>query len=160
VLSDATKSVSRAYINNFQDKSKQIAIDMFLARPVHALSTFLLTDIHAQGNLSDQQPVTIFDPIHDTVRVALEQRYPIHWRGSSILRLTTLMGNRRTEYSSPKHCTIFTGTWNLNGKVSAPTRVRFSISLWDQSATIHGVTDALVISTPWYAPRHHLSPTH
>jgi hypothetical protein len=30
VLSDATKSVSRAYINNFQDKSKQIAIDMFL----------------------------------------------------------------------------------------------------------------------------------
>jgi hypothetical protein len=30
VLSDATKSVSRAYINNFQDKSKQTAIDMFL----------------------------------------------------------------------------------------------------------------------------------
>ena len=30
VLSDATKSVSRAYINNFQDKSKQVAIDMFL----------------------------------------------------------------------------------------------------------------------------------
>ncbi len=32
VLSDATKSVSRAYINNFQDKGKQIAIDMFLVR--------------------------------------------------------------------------------------------------------------------------------
>jgi hypothetical protein len=32
VLSDATKSVSRAYINNFQDKSKQTAIDMFLVR--------------------------------------------------------------------------------------------------------------------------------
>jgi hypothetical protein len=30
VLSDATKSVSRAYINNFQDKGKQTAIDMFL----------------------------------------------------------------------------------------------------------------------------------
>lgn len=30
MLSDATKSVSRAYINNFQDKSKQVAIDMFL----------------------------------------------------------------------------------------------------------------------------------
>ena len=42
MLSDATKSVSRAYINNFQDKSKQIAIDMFLARPVPALSTDLL----------------------------------------------------------------------------------------------------------------------
>ncbi|KAG8907006.1 inositol polyphosphate 5-phosphatase [Tulasnella sp. 403] len=30
VLSDATKSVSRAYINNFQDKGKQTAIDLFL----------------------------------------------------------------------------------------------------------------------------------
>ncbi|GJJ07292.1 hypothetical protein Clacol_001492 [Clathrus columnatus] len=30
VLSDATKSVSRAYINNFQDKAKQAAIDMLL----------------------------------------------------------------------------------------------------------------------------------
>jgi hypothetical protein len=30
VLSDATKSVSRAYINNFQDKAKQQAIDLFL----------------------------------------------------------------------------------------------------------------------------------
>ena len=75
MLSDATKSVSRAYINNFQDKSKQIAIDMFLVRPIPALSAYLLTDIHVQGNHSDQQPVMIFDPIHDTVRVALEQRY-------------------------------------------------------------------------------------
>ncbi|KAK2466082.1 hypothetical protein APHAL10511_001724 [Amanita phalloides] len=79
VLSDATKSVSRAYINNFQDKSKQIAIDMFL------------------GNLNNQKPVTIFDPIHDSVRDALEQRL--------------------SEYSSTKYCTIFTGTWNLNGRL-------------------------------------------
>ena len=34
VLSDATKSVSRAYINNFQDKGKQVAIDMFVVRSV------------------------------------------------------------------------------------------------------------------------------
>ena len=46
VLSDATKSVSRAYINNFQDKSKQIAIDMFLVSPVPALSAYLLTYLH------------------------------------------------------------------------------------------------------------------
>ncbi|KAG5648880.1 hypothetical protein DXG03_000229 [Asterophora parasitica] len=78
VLSDATKSVSRAYINNFQDKSKQVAIDMFL------------------GNLSNQRPVTIFDPIHDSVRAALEQRL--------------------SEYSTTKQVTIFTGTWNLNGR--------------------------------------------
>ncbi|KAG5728501.1 Inositol-1,4,5-trisphosphate 5-phosphatase 1 [Termitomyces sp. T112] len=78
VLSDATKSVSRAYINNFQDKGKQVAIDMFL------------------GNLSNQRPVTIFDPIHDSVRSALEQRL--------------------SEYSTTKQVTIFTGTWNLNGR--------------------------------------------
>ncbi|KAJ3478633.1 hypothetical protein NLI96_g9624 [Meripilus lineatus] len=56
VLSDATKSVSRAYINNFQDKGKQIAIDMFL------------------GNLSSQRQVTIFDPIHDLVNETLQKR--------------------------------------------------------------------------------------
>ena len=32
LLSDATKSVGRAYINNFQDKGKQNAIDMLLVR--------------------------------------------------------------------------------------------------------------------------------
>ncbi|KAA1473494.1 inositol polyphosphate phosphatase [Dentipellis sp. KUC8613] len=78
VLSDATKSVSRAYINNFQDKGKQVAIDMFL------------------GNLSNQKQVSIFDPIHDSVRAVLEQRLP--------------------EYSSTKQCSIFVGTWNLNGR--------------------------------------------
>ncbi|KAJ7068496.1 inositol polyphosphate phosphatase [Mycena amicta] len=78
VLSDATKSVSRAYINNFQDSRKQLAIDMFL------------------GNMSNQKSVTIFDPIHESVRAALESR--IH------------------EYSSSKQCTIFIGTWNVNGR--------------------------------------------
>ncbi|EKM59266.1 uncharacterized protein PHACADRAFT_157566 [Phanerochaete carnosa HHB-10118-sp] len=78
MLSDATKSVSRAYINNFQDKNKQVAIDMFL------------------GYISTQQQVTIFDPIHDLVREALERRLP--------------------EYSTTRQCVIFTGTWNVNGR--------------------------------------------
>ncbi|KAJ7498702.1 SacI homology domain-containing protein [Mycena latifolia] len=78
LVSDATKSVSRAYINNFQDKGKQTAIDMFL------------------GNMSNQRSATIFNPIHDSVRVALE--------------------NRLHEYSSTKQCTVFVGTWNLNGR--------------------------------------------
>ncbi|KIK93453.1 hypothetical protein PAXRUDRAFT_145071 [Paxillus rubicundulus Ve08.2h10] len=56
VLSDASKSVSRAYINNFQDKSKQIAIDMFL------------------GNLSNQTQVSIFDPVHDMIQAILSER--------------------------------------------------------------------------------------
>ncbi|KAJ7180325.1 inositol polyphosphate phosphatase [Mycena crocata] len=50
----------------------------------------------AGGNMSNQRSVTIFDPIHDSVRVALE--------------------NRLHEYSSAKQCTIFVGTWNLNGR--------------------------------------------
>ena len=79
MLSDATKSVSRAYINNFTDKSKQAAIDLFL------------------GNLGGQHQVTIFDPVHDTVNAALAKRV--------------------NEYSSTRTCTVFAGTWNLNGKV-------------------------------------------
>ncbi|KAJ3993489.1 SacI homology domain-containing protein, partial [Lentinula boryana] len=78
VFSDATKSVSRAYINNFQDKAKQASIDMFL------------------GNMSSQRQVTIFDPIHDSVRAALDKRLP--------------------EYSHTKRCVIYVGTWNLNGR--------------------------------------------
>ncbi|KAG9127885.1 inositol polyphosphate 5-phosphatase [Ceratobasidium sp. 392] len=56
LLSDATKSVARSYINNFQDKGKQAAIDLLL------------------GNLNTQRQVTIVDPIHDTVRAALSQQ--------------------------------------------------------------------------------------
>lgn len=56
VLSDATKSVSRAYINNFQDKSKQVAIDIFLARHVlYLLSSmliFMCREISATNDLS------------------------------------------------------------------------------------------------------------
>jgi hypothetical protein len=75
-VSDATKSVSRAYINNFQDKNKQAAIDMFLVSisalsPNRSSTSALSTN---QGNLSDQRQVTVFDPVHDTVRAALETR--------------------------------------------------------------------------------------
>ncbi|KAJ4465875.1 inositol polyphosphate phosphatase [Lentinula lateritia] len=85
VFSDATKSVSRAYINNFQDKAKQTAIDMFL------------------GNMNSQRQVTIFDPIHDSVRAALDKRLP--------------------EYSHNKRCVIFVGTWNLNGRAPSESLI-------------------------------------
>ncbi|KAN0097411.1 SacI homology domain containing protein [Tylopilus felleus] len=78
VLSDATKSVSRAYINNFQDKNKQIAIDLFL------------------GNLNNQTQVNIFDPVRDMIRKRLDERV--------------------SEYSSTRSCSIFVGTWNVNGR--------------------------------------------
>lgn len=85
VLSDATKSVSRAYINNFQDKGKQIAIDMFLVRPIRNLDApSLRIRLFLQGNLSSQRQVTIFDPIHDLVNETLQKRceytsLPIHY---------------------------------------------------------------------------------
>lgn len=78
LLSDATKSVSRAYINNFQDKGKQTAIDMLL------------------GMMAGQRPVVLFDPIGDSVHIALQARV--------------------NEYSQPRVLSIFSGTWNLNGK--------------------------------------------
>jgi hypothetical protein len=73
VLSDATKSVSRAYINNFQDKAKQIAIDTFLVGSGQDEIVQKLNDV--QGNLSNQLQVTIYDPVHDFVRATLEKRY-------------------------------------------------------------------------------------
>ncbi|KAH9987805.1 inositol polyphosphate phosphatase [Russula vinacea] len=86
VLSDATKSVSRAYINNFQDKGNRLLLICFS----ESLRFFRL------GNLNNQTQVTIFDPIHDTVRAALDARL--------------------SEYSTTKTCTVFVGTWNLNGR--------------------------------------------
>jgi hypothetical protein len=74
VLSDATKSVSRAYINNFQDKGKQIAIDMFLVCFVTFTGLPVRSLTWGSGNLSNQTQATIFDPIHDTVRAALDAR--------------------------------------------------------------------------------------
>ncbi|SCW02439.1 LAFE_0F06458g1_1 [Lachancea fermentati] len=49
VLSDATKSVSRMYINNFMDKGKQMNIDTLL------------------GRLPDQSAVLLYDPINEYV---------------------------------------------------------------------------------------------
>ena len=56
LLSDATKSVGRAYITNFQDKGKQNAIDLLL------------------GMMAGQRPVILFDPIGDTVQTELASR--------------------------------------------------------------------------------------
>ena len=74
VLSDATKSVSRAYINNFQDKAKQQAIDMFLVRFSRHFQGRPELNFAFQGNLPHQNRVTVFDPIHDSVQAALLSR--------------------------------------------------------------------------------------
>ncbi|MBW0467869.1 hypothetical protein O181_007584 [Austropuccinia psidii MF-1] len=78
ILSNASKSVERMYNSNFIDKSKQNHIDLLL------------------GNLSDQKPVKVFDPINETVQ--------------------KLLHNRRPEYSQSVPITIWVGTYNLNGR--------------------------------------------
>ncbi|PWN44254.1 hypothetical protein IE81DRAFT_27792 [Ceraceosorus guamensis] len=77
-LSDAAKSAGRMYINNFQDKSKQSVIDALL------------------GNLANQKPVSVYDPLNDSVSAELQDRLD--------------------EYSSTRELDIFVGTWNLAGR--------------------------------------------
>ncbi|MCO5613559.1 hypothetical protein L7F22_067836 [Adiantum nelumboides] len=77
-LSDAAKSASRLYINNFQDKSKQNVIDALL------------------GNMANQKPVSVYDPIHDAVNTELNERLD--------------------EFSTTQSVSVFTGTWNLAGR--------------------------------------------
>ncbi|KAK9467086.1 SacI homology domain-containing protein [Lipomyces arxii] len=54
-IADATKSVSRLYINNFVDKGKQNTMDMLL------------------GRLEGQQQVILYDPINDYVTAELNK---------------------------------------------------------------------------------------
>ncbi|TIA98345.1 hypothetical protein E3P95_02487 [Wallemia ichthyophaga] len=56
LFSDATKSVTRAYVSNVTDKAKQTSIDMFL------------------GNLPTQRGVSVYDPVSDLVNGALGER--------------------------------------------------------------------------------------
>lgn len=55
-FSDATKSVARAFNNNFVDDKKQITIDMLMGRQV------------------GQEPVILYDPINDFVSTELARR--------------------------------------------------------------------------------------
>lgn len=66
VLSDATKSVSRMYINNFMDKNKQANIDTLL------------------GRLSHQQAVSLYDPINEYVTTQLTKSSDQFTSSSSI----------------------------------------------------------------------------
>ncbi|KAG0671230.1 inositol polyphosphate 5-phosphatase [Maudiozyma exigua] len=65
-LSDATKSVSRMYINNFMDKGKQQNIDMLL------------------GRLPNQQAVQLHDPVNEYVTSQLELRSDSYTSRSTI----------------------------------------------------------------------------
>ena len=65
-LSDATKSVSRMYINNFMDKNKQMNIDALL------------------GRLPHQHAVELYDPINDYVNESLRKQEASFTTSSSI----------------------------------------------------------------------------
>ncbi|KAG0337041.1 inositol polyphosphate 5-phosphatase [Podila horticola] len=56
MLGDATKSINRFYINNFQDKDRQETIDFLL------------------GKMANQTPVAIYDPVHDSIASEMSAR--------------------------------------------------------------------------------------
>lgn len=74
-LSRATKTVSRAYINNFQDDGKQFAIDMLLVRLCSYAGNQITKTSTLQGNIKNQLQVTIDYAIDDSVRTTLGQLY-------------------------------------------------------------------------------------
>jgi len=78
ILSNASKSVGRMYNSNFIDKSKQAYIDLML------------------GNLSGQKPVTVFDPLNDTIK--------------------RMLHDRRPDYSQTIPISLWVGTYNVNGR--------------------------------------------
>lgn len=117
VLSDATKSVSRAYINNFQDKGKQVAIDMFLVKIFPCSGNQISETSTFAGK--PQQPATS-DYLRSDTRlrpgyIGPTVDLPTILAISPPGRLTHDF--RSTEYSTSKQCSIFVGTWNLNGRV-------------------------------------------
>ncbi|KAI9287437.1 SacI homology domain-containing protein [Umbelopsis sp. AD052] len=71
VLGDATKSVNRFYINNFQDKAKQEVIDQLL------------------GKLTGQKEIAIYDPIQDSVSEIMLKRLQEY---SSVQKITIFAG--------------------------------------------------------------------
>ncbi|KAL4214955.1 DNase I-like protein [Rhizopus microsporus] len=72
VLSDATRSVNRFYINNFQDKARQEVIDLLL------------------GKLANQIMIAIHDPLSDSVTQQLTKRVKEY---SKSRKITILCGS-------------------------------------------------------------------
>lgn len=83
----------RAYINNFQDKGKQEAIDMLLVSPDDPRPRKY--KLIVEGMMAGQRPVILFDPVSDSVHAALTARVD--------------------EYSRTRNVKFWIGTWNLNG---------------------------------------------
>ncbi|CDZ98260.1 Inositol-1,4,5-triphosphate 5-phosphatase (synaptojanin), INP51/INP52/INP53 family [Phaffia rhodozyma] len=85
MLSDASKSVGRAYVNTFTDKTKQIAIDMLL------------------GMLADQHPIEIFNPANQLLKDRLNQRQP---EFSSSKQIDIFTGTWNLNGKSPRESLI------------------------------------------------------
>ncbi|RUS16545.1 hypothetical protein BC938DRAFT_476545 [Jimgerdemannia flammicorona] len=91
VLGDATKSVNRFYINNFQDKAKQEVIDLLLGKLVH------------------QKGIVIHDPVNDSVNEALVTRTKEY---STTSKITVFAGTYNLNGKSSKGESL--APWLLN----------------------------------------------
>ena len=101
-ISDATKSVSRLYINNFSDKSKQSVIDFLL------------------GRLQGQVVVSIEDPIGDYVNAELAKRASEYsWKDSINIYVVThnLHGKSMDRHNAAK--ILYPGGVHHNAQIVA-----------------------------------------
>jgi hypothetical protein len=99
LLDDAAKSVNRLYINNFQDKNRQLAMDILLGH-------------NATGKIA------VENSFLDNTQYLLAQRYT--------KRLFTV---RKSEYTRQEQMTLFVGTMNVNGKIPNESLDRFLVPL-------------------------------
>ncbi|RIB17656.1 Endonuclease/exonuclease/phosphatase [Gigaspora rosea] len=91
VLTDATKTVNRFYINNFQDKSKQEAIDLLL------------------GKLLNSKAIEIHDPVNEAIREDILSRLSDYCSKSTInVFVSTYNLNGRLPSGEPLSPWLFT----------------------------------------------------
>ncbi|RUO95937.1 hypothetical protein BC936DRAFT_142935 [Jimgerdemannia flammicorona] len=99
VLGDATKSVNRFYINNFQDKAKQEVIDLLLGKLVH------------------QKGIVIHDPVNDSVNEALVTRTKEY---STTSKITVFAGTYNLNGKSSKGESLAPWLLNLSAGMAEP----------------------------------------
>ncbi|KAJ3192406.1 hypothetical protein HK101_006611 [Irineochytrium annulatum] len=92
-LDDAAKSVNRFYINNFQDKGRQEAIDTMLGKTHH------------------KEPILLLNPLNKAVSDEL------HRRRAEVCNNKFEDKANNSKYSTTSTISVFLGTWNVNGKL-------------------------------------------
>lgn len=71
---------------------------------VYAIIVLAFLNIVIQGNMSNQHQVSIFDPVHDSVRTALEARWALilveirHYNLYNMVQFARILDNEVVQY--------------------------------------------------------------